>query len=177
MLYNKANSSSFQHWIVIGGQIKVLLLDFEGSFTLLIPNVEHGKAFRANSANVEVQRKDNGQQQLTFMKFTFSNPPMEISAPVLQDKQMGFQVLKQNSACVFLGRILDTVKPQQQQQQQTTTVSLSQLLELQQKEEESQLGQQNRVPLLPQGTVIVPAGSTGSAVQPQQIGNAQFVLI
>ena len=157
---------------MIGGQIKVLLLDFEGSFTLLIPNVEHGKAFRANSANVEVQRKDNGQQQLTFMKFTFSNPPMEISAPVLQDKQMGFQVLKQNSACVFLGRILDTVKPQQQQQQQqTTTVSLSQLLELQQKEEESQLGQQNRVPLLPQGTVIVPAGSTGSAVQPQQIGN------
>ena len=84
LLYNKANSSSFQHWIVIGGQIKVLLLDFEGSFTLLIPNVEHGKAFRANSANVEVQRKDNGQQQLTFMKFTFSNPPMEISAPVLQ---------------------------------------------------------------------------------------------
>ena len=95
----------------------MLLLDFEGSFTLLIPNVEHGKAFRANSANVEVQRKDNGQQQLTFMKFTFSNPPMEISAPVLQDKQMGFQVLKQNSACVFLGRILDSVKPPVGQQQ------------------------------------------------------------
>ena len=149
----------------------MLLLDFEGSFTLLIPNVEHGKAFRANSANVEVQRKDNGQQQLTFMKFTFSNPPMEISAPVLQDKQMGFQVLKQNSACVFLGRILDTVKTQQQQQQQqqpqTTTVSLSQLLELQQKEEESQFSH-SRVQL-PQGTVILPATTECSTVQQPQI--------
>ena len=148
----------------------MLLLDFEGSFTLLIPNVEHGKAFRANSANVEVQRKDNGQQQLTFMKFTFSNPPMEISAPVLQDKQMGFQVLKQNSACVFLGRILDITKPQQQQQQQpqTTTVSLSQLLELQQKEEESQFSH-TRVPLLPQGTVILPATTECATVQQPQI--------
>ena len=147
----------------------MLLLDFEGSFTLLIPNVEHGKAFRANSANVEVQRKDNGQQQLTFMKFTFSNPPMEISAPVLQDKQMGFQVLKQNSACVFLGRILDTVKTQQQPQQQpqTTTVSLSQLLELQQKEEESQFSH-SRVQL-PQGTVILPATTECSTVQQPQI--------
>ena len=69
---------------MIGGQIRVLLLDFDGSLTLLIPNVEHGKAFRTNQATIEVQRKDNGQQQLTFMKFQFSNPPMEISAPVLQ---------------------------------------------------------------------------------------------
>ena len=40
----------------------------------------------------------------------FFDPPMEISAPVLLDMQMGFQVLKENSACVFLGRILDQVK-------------------------------------------------------------------
>ena len=97
---------------MVGGSIRVLLLDFDGSFTLLIPGVEPLKAFRTNQVNVEVKKKDinNGQQQLTFMRFQFADPPMEISAPVLLDKQMGFQVLKQNSACVFLGRILDSVK-------------------------------------------------------------------
>ena len=104
---------------MIGGSIRVLLLDFDGSFTLLIPGVEPLKAFRTNTVNVEVKKKDinNGQQQLTFMKFQFASPQMEISAPVLLDKQMGFQVLKQNSACVFLGRILDSVKPPVGQQQ------------------------------------------------------------
>ena len=102
---------------MVGGSIRVLLLDFDGSFTLLIPGVEPLKAFRTNQVNVEVKKKDinNGQQQLTFMRFQFADPPMEISAPVLLDKQMGFQVLKQNSACVFLGRILDSVKAPLQQ--------------------------------------------------------------
>ena len=121
----------FQHWIVVGGSIRVLLLDFDGSFTLLIPGVEPLKAFRTNTVNVEVKKKDinNGQQQLTFMKFQFSSPPMEISAPVLLDKQMGFQVLKQNSACVFLGRILDSVKPSVQPQPTVSGFHLSVLLD------------------------------------------------
>ena len=34
---------------------RVLLLDFDGKFTLLIPNIELGKAFRINKADVEVQ--------------------------------------------------------------------------------------------------------------------------
>ena len=33
---------------------RVLLLDFDGKFTLLIPNIELGKAFRINKADVEV---------------------------------------------------------------------------------------------------------------------------
>ena len=35
-----------QHWIVVGGSLRVLLLDFDGKFNLLIPNIEIGKAFR-----------------------------------------------------------------------------------------------------------------------------------
>ena len=34
---------------------RVLLLDFDGKFTLLIPNIELGKAFRINKADVEVR--------------------------------------------------------------------------------------------------------------------------
>ena len=30
-------------------------MDFDGKFTLLIPNIELGKAFRINKADVEVQ--------------------------------------------------------------------------------------------------------------------------
>ena len=100
-----------QHWVVVGCSIRVLLLDFDGRFTLLIPSVEPLNAFRTNQVNVEAKKKDinNGQQQLTFMRFQFADPPMEISAPVLLDEQMGFQVLKQKTACVFWGRILDRV--------------------------------------------------------------------
>lgn len=140
---------------MVAGSIRVLLLDFDGSFTLLIPGVEPGKAFRSNQVNVEVQKKEINNGHLTFMKFVFPSPSMEISAPVLLDKQMGFQVLKQNSACVFLGRILDSIKKPPQQP------SLSQLLEQQQQQEEQH---QISVPSLPSGTVIVPA-AVGTKVQ------------
>ena len=60
----------------------MLLLDFGGSFTLLIPN---GTVFADNTVTVEVQKREttNGQP-LTFMKFVFNNPTSELSAPVLQ---------------------------------------------------------------------------------------------
>ena len=37
-----------QHWIIVGKVLRVLLLDFDAKFTLLIPNIELGKAFRIN---------------------------------------------------------------------------------------------------------------------------------
>ena len=37
-----------QHWITVGQHLRVLLLDFDAKFTLLIPNIELGKAFRIN---------------------------------------------------------------------------------------------------------------------------------
>ena len=89
---------------------RVLLLDFDGKFTLLIPNIELGKAFRINKADVEVhfhsslktflqcllqvQTKElEGGHKLTFMKFTFQSPALEIKAPVLNDKTVGYQVI------------------------------------------------------------------------------------
>ena len=91
-------SRSFtQHWIVVGRHLRVLLLDFDGKFTLLIPNIEMGKAFRINKAEVEVQTRDlEGGHKLTFMKFIFQSPQLEIKAPVLNDKAVGYQVLSQN---------------------------------------------------------------------------------
>ena len=86
-----------------------------------------GKAFRINKAEVEVQTRDlEGGHKLTFMKFIFQSPQLEIKAPVLNDKSVGYQVLSQNGACVFLKRIFDLPSqgrgvqphPQQQQQQQ-----------------------------------------------------------
>ena len=67
---------------MVGNSLKVLLLDFGGSFTLLIPN---GTVFADNTVTVEVQKREttNGQP-LTFMKFVFNNPTSELSAPVLQ---------------------------------------------------------------------------------------------
>ena len=60
----------------------MLLLDFGGSFTLLIPN---GTAFSNNTVTVEVQKRETSNgQPLTFMKFAFPSPPLELSAPVLQ---------------------------------------------------------------------------------------------
>ena len=85
-------------------------MDFDGKFTLLIPNIELGKAFRINKADVEVrasfcQQSENlchafqvqtkeleGGHKLTFMKFTFQSPALEIKAPVLNDKTVGYQV-------------------------------------------------------------------------------------
>ena len=114
-----------QHWIVVGRHLRVLLLDFDGKFTLLIPNIEMGKAFRINKAEVEVQTRDlEGGHKLTFMKFIFQSPQLEIKAPVLNDKAVGYQVLSQNGACVFLKRIFDLpsqgrgVQPQPQPQPQ-----------------------------------------------------------
>ena len=72
-------------------------MDFDGKFTLLIPNIEMGKAFRINKAEVEVQTRDlEGGHKLTFMKFIFQSPQLEIKAPVLNDKAVGYQVLSQN---------------------------------------------------------------------------------
>ena len=120
--------SLLQHWIVVGGTLKVLLLDFGGSFTLLIPN---GNAFTGNTVQCEVEKRETTRgQPLTFMKFAFASPPLELSAPVLQDKQMGYKVLQQNSPCVFLGRIfkVPTQQVQVQVQQPQQPASLIQLL-------------------------------------------------
>ena len=157
---------------MVGGTLKVLLLDFGGSFTLLIPN---GNAFTANTVQCEVEKRETTRgQPLTFMKFAFSSPPLELSAPVLQDKQMGYKVLQQNSPCVFLGRIFK-VPPQQiqvqqqpqqiQVQQQPQPASLIQLLELQQQEEEARVRNQQSVSLtLPKGTIVLPARNSETSV-------------
>ena len=155
---------------MVGGTLKVLLLDFGGSFTLLIPN---GNAFTGNTVQCEVEKRETTRgQPLTFMKFAFSSPPLELSAPVLQDKQMGYKVLQQNSPCVFLGRIFKVpphqiqVQPQQiQVQQQPQPASLIQLLELQQQEEEARVRNQHSVSLtLPKGTIVLPARNSEASV-------------
>ena len=99
---------------MVGKRLRVLLLDFDAKFTLLIPNIEPGKAFRINKADVEVQTKElEGGVKLTFMKFLFQSPQLEIKAPVLNDKEVGYRVLSQNGACVFLKRILNLPPPGQ----------------------------------------------------------------
>jgi hypothetical protein len=48
---------------------------------------------RINRADVEVQTKAlEGGHKLTFMKFIFVSPSLEIKAPVLNDKAVGYQV-------------------------------------------------------------------------------------
>ena len=168
---------------MVGGTLKVLLLDFGGSFTLLIPN---GNAFTGNTVQCEVEKRETTRgQPLTFMKFAFSSPPLELSAPVLQDKQMGYKVLQQNSPCVFLGRIFK-VPPQQiqvQQQQQPQPASLIQLLELQQQEEEARVRNQNSVSLtLPKGTIVLPARNSETPVShtknlPTKMYNLRNILL
>ena len=50
---------------------------------------------RINRADVEVQTKAlEGGHKLTFMKFIFVSPSLEIKAPVLNDKAVGYQVVK-----------------------------------------------------------------------------------
>jgi len=71
------------------------------------------------SISKEVER---GQQR-TFTKFIFRSPALEIEAPIINDETVGYQLLQQNGACVFLGRIYDIlprgpggpVRPQDQQ--------------------------------------------------------------
>ena len=175
---------------MVGGTLKVLLLDFGGSFTLLIPN---GNAFTGNTVQCEVEKRETTRgQPLTFMKFAFSSPPLELSAPVLQDKQMGYKVLQQNSPCVFLGRIFK-VPPQQiqvqqqpqqiQVQQQPQPASLIQLLELQQQEEEARVRNQHSVSLtLPKGTIVLPARNSETPVShtknlPTKMYNLRNILL
>jgi len=114
-----------QHWISVGRHLSVLLLDFDCKFTLLIPNIEPGNVFRITEADVEVRSKEveRGQQR-TFMKFIFRSPALEIEAPILNDETVGYQLLQQNGACVFLGRIYDILPrggPMRPQDQQTGT--------------------------------------------------------
>ncbi len=91
---------------------------------------------------MEVQTKETKKQKLALMKFRFDSPPLELSAPVLQDRTVGYSVLRQNCACVFLDRMLDDImgqqakgpqlaqqqpfQHQQQQQQQIVQVSYAQ---------------------------------------------------
>ena len=43
---------------------------------------------------LQVQTKElEGGHKLTFMKFTFQSPALEIKAPVLNDKTVGYQVI------------------------------------------------------------------------------------
>ena len=151
---------------MVGGTLKVLLLDFGGSFTLLIPN---GNAFTGNTVQCEVEKRETTRgQPLTFMKFAFSSPPLELSAPVLQDKQMGYKVLQQNSPCVFLGRIFKVPPQQIQVQQQPQPASLIQLLELQQQEEEARV-RNHSVPTLPKGTIVLPARNSETTVSKNRL--------
>ena len=103
------------------------MLDFGGAFTLFIPNME-GNFFQTCTTEVEVQVKpiSNGTD-LTYMKFVFQSPAMEIVAPVLEDKTLGYRVLTQNTACVFLGRIFPGPGDKHSQQQQITPVQNSQI--------------------------------------------------
>ena len=44
---------------------------------------------------LQVQTKElEGGHKLTFMKFTFQSPALEIKAPVLNDKTVGYQVIQ-----------------------------------------------------------------------------------
>ncbi len=53
----------------------------------------HFRFIRINRADVEVQTKVlEGGAKLTFMKFIFVSPSLEIKAPVLNDKAVGYQV-------------------------------------------------------------------------------------
>ena len=105
-----------QHWVNVE-DLKVLMLDFGGAFTLFVPNME-GNFFNVCTTEVEVQVKPTSDgTNLTYMKFVFQSPILEIVAPVLEDRNLGYRVLKQNTACVFLGQVFPcSSKPQQQQQ-------------------------------------------------------------
>ena len=49
-----------------------------------------------NQTDVDVQTKDlEGGVKLTFMTFSFVSPALEIKAPVLNDKTVGYQVRPQ----------------------------------------------------------------------------------
>ena len=93
-----------QHWVSIE-DLRVLMLDFGGAFTLFVPNMENN-CFHVCTTEVEVQVKPTTDgRNLTYMKFVFQAPPLEIVAPVLEDRNIGYRVLTQNTACVFLGQV------------------------------------------------------------------------
>ena len=84
---------------------RILMLDFGGSFNLLLPNVREHQVFRTNSTDIEVQvRPMTNGQKLTFMRFVFRNPPTQISAPVLDNQKFAMKVIMEGSPCVLLGR-------------------------------------------------------------------------
>jgi hypothetical protein len=56
-----------QHWIVVGENLRVLLLDFQSKFTLLVPNVLTG--FRTPVATYEV-RSTNGPTKADLLMIT-----------------------------------------------------------------------------------------------------------
>ena len=57
--------------------------------------------FRVNQTDVDVQTKDlEGGVKLTFMTFSFVSPALEIKAPVLNDKTVGYQVRTQRRISV-----------------------------------------------------------------------------
>ena len=126
---SKAVRKTFsQHWIVIQNGLRVLLLDFEGSFCLLIPGREDSDVFAKNYCDVEVQARlmPESGQKLAFVIFHFDQAPFRIAAPVLRDRRKGFDVLSKKSACVFPENLLNDIPkpnhmqttPQVQQQQQ-----------------------------------------------------------
>merc|ERR1712223_623451 len=114
----KSLEKSFtQHWVSIE-DIRVLMLDFGGAFTLFVPNMANN-IFNVCTTEVEVQVKPTSDgRDLTYMKFVFQAPPLEIVAPVLEDRNIGYRVLTQNTACVFLGQVFPASgNPPAQQQQ------------------------------------------------------------
>ena len=64
-----------QHWVRMGKDLPVLLLDFSRSFSLLIPNIEAGKSFTSNNTSVEVLTKilGSGQQVILFLQAFYLN--------------------------------------------------------------------------------------------------------
>ena len=67
-----------QHWVNVE-DLKVLMLDFGGAFTLFVPNME-GNFFNVCTTEVEVQVKPTSDgTNLTYMKFVFQSPILELS--------------------------------------------------------------------------------------------------
>ena len=59
-----------------------------------------GNSFNACTAEVEILLKHYGMD-LTYMKFVFQSPIVEIVAPVLENIHKTKQAVKQNTPCVF----------------------------------------------------------------------------
>ena len=57
-LKSRVTRTFSQHWIIVGEVLRILLLDFDAKFTLLIPNTEHGKGFEIKKVRT-LSRKNN----------------------------------------------------------------------------------------------------------------------